>query len=105
MESIKLQIVTPSGLIFDDEVEEVELPTVNGEIGVLPQHISYIGLLGSGVLEYKEASTKQKSILGIHGGFCFFSNETLAILANSVEPANNLSKKDLQEKITNQLEN
>ena len=38
-ESIKLEIVTPTGVEFSRDVLDVSAPTVDGEIGVLPGHL------------------------------------------------------------------
>lgn len=45
---LKLKIVTPERLILEEEVEQVSLPTVLGEITVLPDHIPLITTLSSG---------------------------------------------------------
>jgi len=91
-ESFKLQIVTPTGLMVDDSASSVTLPTSAGEIGVLPQHCKYTGALGTGVLEYTDSKSNSVHKMVVSGGFCTFSNETLTILADSVDLAENLKK-------------
>jgi len=71
---MKFKIVTPDGVIYEDEIESVSLPTQNGEITVLPHHIPLISVIkigeirivkdghevgvavSSGVLEVREQS-------------------------------------------------
>lgn len=45
---IKLKVVTPERLVLEELVDEVLIPTTEGEIGVLPGHISLIAGLASG---------------------------------------------------------
>jgi len=50
MELMKLEIVTPDGVIFDAEVKQVNLPGSEGEFGVLPRHATLVSLLDTGVI-------------------------------------------------------
>ena len=50
MELMKLEIVTPDGVIFDAEVQQVTLPGAEGEFGVLPKHATVVSLLDTGVI-------------------------------------------------------
>jgi len=49
--TIKLSIVTPSGLIFEDNVKSVVLPGIDGEFGVIASHSSLVSTLSVGVIE------------------------------------------------------
>ncbi len=59
MELLKLEIVTPNGVIFDKDVKQVTLPGSEGEFGVLARHASLVSLLTTGVIviETKENKT------------------------------------------------
>ena len=82
----KIRIFTPAGLEFEDSARDVKLPTSDGEIGILPEHIQYTGLLGTGILEFTALSSGSSAKrLVISGGFCSFSNNTLTILADMVD--------------------
>ena len=50
MELMKLEIVTPNGVIYDAEVKQVTLPGAEGEFGVLPKHATLVSLLETGVI-------------------------------------------------------
>ena len=55
MELMKLEIVTPNGVIFDANVKQVTLPGSEGEFGVLSGHATLLSLLDTGVIViYKE---------------------------------------------------
>lgn len=84
-DSFQLKVVTPSGVALEEEVTYAALPTVQGEIGVLPQHIDYNGLLGVGLLSFTKAGAQQPEKVVVCGGFCQFGDGTLTILADTVD--------------------
>lgn len=81
---INLKVYTPAGLVVDTQASYVTLPASDGDIGVLPHHARYIGLLGTGLLEYFEESGASRKMV-ISNGFCNFVNGTLVVLADSVD--------------------
>ncbi len=48
MTPFKLKIVTPDGLIFDGEAEELLVRTVGGDVAILARHMDYVAPLGMG---------------------------------------------------------
>jgi len=54
MELFNLEIVTPNGVIYDNEVKQVTLPGSEGEFGVLAHHASVVSLLETGVIEIEK---------------------------------------------------
>jgi len=68
MELMKLEIVTPNGVIFDDEVRQVTLPGSEGEFGVLPKHATLVSLLETGVIEIIKADGN-RSAVAINSGY------------------------------------
>ena len=63
METIKLEILTPNGEIFNNEVVSVTLPGEEGEFGVLPHHASLSTLLEAGVIDIEKEDKSVESIL------------------------------------------
>ncbi len=51
METLRLEIVTPDGQIFADDIKTVTLPGSEGEFGVLPHHASLVSLLQTGIID------------------------------------------------------
>ena len=68
MKTIKLEIVTPNGLIYDSDVAQVTLPGKEGEFGVLPEHASLVSLLDAGVITVDIGNKKEINI-AINGGY------------------------------------
>jgi len=50
--SFQLSISLPTTTLFSGSVTNILLPAHDGEVGVLPDHENYLGLLGSGALKY-----------------------------------------------------
>ena len=53
MAEFHLQIVTPEGLKYDGEVESIILRTLNGDVGILKNHIGYVTAVDSGKVKIK----------------------------------------------------
>lgn len=81
-ETFALQVITPLGIEVDTRVLEVEVPSADGEIGFLPKHIPYAGIIDVGVLRYKEVTGEEKRLV-VKKGFCSFINEKLTVLADA----------------------
>jgi len=65
--SLYLRVITPRSLIVDAEVEEVTIPSLEGELGILPGHRPLYTALGYGELTYR-ASGRRES-LSVRGGY------------------------------------
>ena len=68
MELMKLEIITPDGVIFDGEVKQVNLPGSEGEFGVLAGHATLVSLLDTGVIIYEKADSKEVAV-AINSGY------------------------------------
>ena len=68
MELMKLEIVTPSGVIFDNEVKQVNLPGSEGEFGVLPRHATLVSLLDTGVIVIEKQDGSEIAV-AINSGY------------------------------------
>jgi F-type H+-transporting ATPase subunit epsilon len=68
MELLKLEIVTPNGMIFDAEVKQVTLPGSEGEFGVLPRHATLVSLLDTGVIVIEQADGTEVAV-AINSGY------------------------------------
>ncbi len=64
---LHLRVITPKSLIVDADVEDVSLPSLDGELGILPGHRPLYTSLGSGRLAYS-TSGRQES-LSVRGGY------------------------------------
>jgi F-type H+-transporting ATPase subunit epsilon len=82
--SFKLRVYTPQGLVLDSEATSVSMPGIDGEIGILPDHTQYTGVLAAGVLQYESDRVKSAKLV-VAGGFASFQANELVILADAVD--------------------
>lgn len=78
--NLLLEIITPEKVVYKDEVGEVVVPTVDGEIAILPNHINLLTQVNPGELIIKKGLFNQ--LLAITGGFLEVNNNKVSILAN-----------------------
>jgi F-type H+-transporting ATPase subunit epsilon len=87
MAQIKLKIVTPEKIVFEQDVYQTTLPVEGGDVTILPNHISYIGSIKAGeIILRKEAGGEEVSLV-TSGGFVEFHNNILVVLADTAERA------------------
>lgn len=80
---MKLKIVTPERIVFEDNVESVYAKTLDGEIGILPKHIPMVAPLDISVLRYVKEGKKEP--VAIMGGLIRTDGETVSVLCNAAE--------------------
>src|SRR5258708_28298459 len=83
MANFHLELVSPEKLLFSGDVEQVDVPGVEGDFGVLAQHAPMVTTLRPGILTVHSAGGEQKIV--VHGGFAEVSAEGLTVLADVAE--------------------
>ncbi len=84
MASIKFKIVTPERLVYEAEADSVSLPTPQGEITILPNHIPLVSSLVPGELLVRKGIDVQP--MAISGGFIEVrEGSEVTILADTAE--------------------
>jgi F-type H+-transporting ATPase subunit epsilon len=78
-----LSIVTPVRPIVDAEVSELIAPGSEGEFGVLPMHVTFLGALKPGIVSYTEGGTRKRVV--ISGGYAEVRQDVVTILADDAE--------------------
>ena len=76
--TLHLKVVTPRRLLVEAEVEAVFLPTLEGQIGVLPGHRPLFVGIGRGRLIYREAGGEDA--LAIRGGYAQVQPEKVVVM-------------------------
>ncbi len=82
-DKINLEIITPTKVVLNTEVEVVAAPGTLGEFGVLPGHVPFITTLNPGLVKYSEGSS-EKSFF-IPGGIFNVDGDKAKILTESAE--------------------
>ncbi|KKQ40590.1 MAG: ATP synthase epsilon chain [Candidatus Magasanikbacteria bacterium GW2011_GWA2_37_8] len=87
--NIKFKIATPEKVVYENEIEQVSVPTMDGEITILPNHIPLVSVLKAGELRIKDKNGEQ--IMAVSGGFLEMrGNNELIILADNAERAEHI---------------
>lgn len=87
--STRFQAVTPEGVVASSEADSVTIPTTDGEITVLRNHIPLVSVLRPGVITViKEGSEDQH--FSVSGGFAQIQADSVQILADTAERAEHI---------------
>ena len=82
---LKVEIVTPEKIVFDESVDSVTVPTASGEAGILPNHAPLISALKPGILSFSHKGTTER--LAVSGGFVEVSSNKVSVLTDTAEAA------------------
>lgn len=94
MGKLHLEIVTPEGLIFSNDVKMVVLPGSEGEFGVLPSHASLVSLLKVGVIDI-EMQDGHHEVVAIDWGYAEVNENKVVVLANGAVYVSGNSESEL----------
>jgi F-type H+-transporting ATPase subunit epsilon len=83
-----LEIVTPERLAYSDLVDAVNLPGIEGELGVLPHHAPLVSMLGVGELRIRKAGTEES--FAIVGGFLQVRPDKVVVMAETADMASDI---------------
>jgi F-type H+-transporting ATPase subunit epsilon len=97
----RLQLVTLEGTKFDDDVAEVELPTMSGQIGVLTGHMPLISVATSGVIKVRHKSGDPddfRDFFATNGGVVEVDhdNAVVSVLVDDADHADEISEAEAQ---------
>lgn len=81
--TIRLKVITPRRLLAEGEVDSVSLPTLEGEIGVLPGHRPLYASLGRGVLSYRANGDEER--FAVKGGFAEIRPDGVVVVTEMSE--------------------
>ena len=79
--SLTLEIVTPEAKVYSDTIDSVVIPTVEGEIGVLPGHIPLLTQVSDGELRVTKGA--ETLVLAVSGGFAQIEGDKVRVLAEN----------------------
>ena len=105
-ENFLVEIISPDNLIIESEATDVTIPSYEGQMGILKDHIPLITFLRPGLIIIK--NDNKEKIFFVEEGTVEFSNGNLLILTSAVKNINDLDKsfiekiiKDCQDKMGN----
>ena len=92
--SLRLEIVTPEAKIFSDDVEQVVLPGVEGEFGVLPGHERLITQILTGELDIIQNG--QRQLLAVGEGFVEVQPNRVSVLTDMAIRADDINEAETE---------
>jgi len=104
-DNFKLEIISPERIIFSDEATMVTLPSYEGDMSILKNHISVITLLRPGIIKVQKNDKNFKEFF-VQDGTVEYFNDSLVVLSTSAISVKDLSRefvdnlnKDIQDKL------
>ena len=95
-DKFRIEIISPDKLIFNSEANEVTIPSYEGQMGILKDHISLITFLRPGIISIKNQEKKEYFV---EEGTVEFSNNKLLILTSTAKDLKNLDQNFIQDLI------
>jgi F-type H+-transporting ATPase subunit epsilon len=89
-----LEIITPERIAYQQDVDYVEVPSVTGELGILPKHVPLFTTLKDG--EVRIIKGKEELFLAIGGGFLEVTPQKTAILVTRAMHAEEINEKEME---------
>ena len=93
--SLQLDVVTPDKRVVSETVDYVSCPGVEGEFGVLKDHVALLSALKIGALRYDQGGKQQ--FVFISGGFADVNDNKVTVLAEAAELAQDIDQARAQE--------
>ena len=81
--SLNVRVITPDKVVWDNDVQEMILPSTSGQLGILPGHAPLTTALSSGVMRIR-VDREWKNI-ALMGGFALVEDNEVKILVNGAE--------------------
>jgi F-type H+-transporting ATPase subunit epsilon len=96
-DKLTLDIVTPYGHVFTDEVDEIVASGSEGEFGVLPDHVPFLTTMKIGILTYKKGA--ETGYFFVNWGYAEVGPDKVTILADSAERADDIDPARAEEAV------
>ena len=90
MANFHFELVSPQKLLFSGDVDQVDVPGIEGDFGVLAEHAPMVTTLRPGILTVHGAGGQQKIV--VLGGFAEVSADGLTVLAEVAEAVENIDR-------------
>ncbi|NPC94442.1 F0F1 ATP synthase subunit epsilon [Bacillus sp. WMMC1349] len=91
MKTIKVNIVTPDGPVYEDDIEMVSVRAESGELGILPGHIPTVAPLKIAAVRLKKDG--ETELVAVSGGIVEVRPDHVTILAQTAETSEEIDKR------------
>jgi F-type H+-transporting ATPase subunit epsilon len=97
MPTFQLSLISPEKLLFEEQVDQVDLPGAEGDLGVLPGHAAIVTVLRPGIVTVSAGAVRDTFI--VLGGVAEFSDESLTVLAEFAAHVDDFDVGELEARI------
>lgn len=95
--SLVVRVVAPDKTVWDDEAEEVILPSTTGQLGILGGHAPLLTALDTGVLRVRATTGgKEWTSIALMGGFAEVEADEVTILVNGAERGDSIDRSEAE---------
>lgn len=94
MDKINFKIATPERVVFKADVDSVTLPTMSGEITILPNHIPLISIMSPGEIIIRNG--EKEILVATSGGFVEVLSTKVVVLADSADRSEEIDMKKVE---------
>jgi F-type H+-transporting ATPase subunit epsilon len=88
--ALNVKVITPDKTVWDDQAEEIILPSTTGQLGILSGHAPLLTALEVGVLRVR--ANKEWKAIALMGGFAEVEEDEIKILVNGAELGDNIDQ-------------
>ncbi len=91
---LQLSIVTPEKLVLNEDVDQVNVPGVEGDLGILCDHAPILTTMRAGRFSYELAGEKGRETIQmvVSGGYLEVTDNRVIVLAEAVEFLDEIDK-------------
>jgi len=95
-DKLSLEVVTPFRTVLNEDVDSVTLPGIEGELGILPEHVPLLTTLDTGIMSYVNGSGNTQ-VIAVHWGYAQVDGNNVRVLAELAETADEIDLPRAQE--------
>ena len=97
--TLTVRVIAPDKTVWDGTADEVILPSVTGQLGILSGHASLLTALDTAVMRVKSGKDKWTPI-ALMGGFAEIDNDEVTVLVNGAELGEKIDREQAQTEFT-----
>lgn len=96
--ALTIRVITPDKTVWDEEAQEIILPSTTGQLGILSGHAPLLTALDIGVMRVRPG--KDWKAIALMGGFAEIENNEVKVLVNGAELGDNIDKEAAKSEYT-----
>jgi F-type H+-transporting ATPase subunit epsilon len=97
--TLTVRVIAPDKTVWDGTADEVILPSITGQLGILSGHASLLTALDTAVMRVKSGKDKWTPI-ALMGGFAEIDNDEVTVLVNGAELGEKIDREEAQKEFT-----